>query len=106
MIPNLSNQMDEEKALFKSFLDVAPGFSGEEIAEWCLTGMGFDPPDVVCETVSGKRIGVEICQWAHEAAMKTGRLADQIDDNILKAIGTQPTSRPEHGFARHESSCR
>jgi hypothetical protein len=94
---NLANQINEEKVLFKTFLDSDPDFSGEPITAWrSLTETGFDPPDVICDTVNGKRIGVEICQWAHEGAMKSGRLADQVDNNILKAIGTQPTNKPEH----------
>jgi hypothetical protein len=52
---NLANQTNEEKTLFKTFLDTDPDFSGEAIAEWRLAEIGCDPPDVVCDTVDGRR---------------------------------------------------
>src|ERR1017187_10274590 len=93
---NLANQADEEGALFKAFLKAKPNFAGEKIAEWSRTGCGYDPPDVICTTVSRKRVGVEICQWAHQEAMADGKARDQINQKVLKAIGPQPVNKSEH----------
>jgi hypothetical protein len=87
---NSANQASEEKALFETFLNLIPDFSGETLAEWDLVKAGFDPPDVMCTTTTGNSFGVEICQWTHAEAMKDGRLTDRLNGNVLAAIGPQP----------------
>lgn len=47
-----------------------------------------DPPDVLCLTGSKRRVGVEICQWAHPGEMKAGKLRERIEERLLEAIGT------------------
>jgi hypothetical protein len=90
---NSENQASEEKALFETFLNLIPDFSGETLAEWDLVKAGFDPPDVMCTASKGNSFGVEICQWTHTEAMKDGRLKDRLNGNVLAAIWPQPTKK-------------
>jgi hypothetical protein len=84
---NLANQSNEEKVLFEAFFAANPDFAGEVLAEPPQqTAAGFDPPDVMCTTVSGKRVGIEICQWAPQNAMADGNLREQADERVLRAI--------------------
>jgi hypothetical protein len=80
------DQKREEWALFQAFLETCPRFAGAEIGEWSLAE--FDPPDVICLTASGRRIGVEICQWAHPEEMKAGKVREKIEQRLLAAVGT------------------
>ena len=81
-----SDQKGEEWALFQAFLETCPRFAGVEIRERSLAEL--DPPDVTCLTASGRRIGIEICQWAHPEEMKAGKLRERIEGHLLEAIGT------------------
>jgi len=51
---------------------------------------------VICKTATGNSVGVEICQWAHEKAMRDGRLTDRVNSNVLAAIGPQPIRKAEN----------
>ncbi len=85
---NSANQRREEELLFKAFLDVEPDFLNEAF-EWSSAKMGYDPPDMVCVTASGRTIGVEICQWVHEKSMRDYRTKTRINESILNALGPQ-----------------
>lgn len=91
-----ADQTEEEKVLFKAFLEATPAFADEEIAQWSSTGCSCDPPDVICTTVAGKRVGVEVCQWINEKEMNSGKLRERINKTLLKAIGPQPVNKSEH----------
>jgi hypothetical protein len=54
------------------------------------------PPHVICTTTSGRRVGVEICQWVHEYEMADSKLREKICQTILNAIGRPPMNRPKH----------
>jgi len=85
----------EERRSFQAFYDMCPGFAGEEIREWYSAK--HDPPDVICVTASGRRVGVELCQWAHSGEMNAGKLREAIERKIRDAIGTpQPHSRSKN----------
>jgi len=81
-----TDQKCEEWALFQAFLDTCPRFADEEIVEQSLAEV--DPPDVLCLTASARRVGVEICQWAHPEEMKASKLRKKIEGRLLEAIGT------------------
>lgn len=53
----------EEKAIFEAFNATEANFAGEPVS-WLE---GADPPDVLCETGNGRRIGVELGEWLHES---------------------------------------
>lgn len=88
-------QGKEEKAVFAAFLELQPDFAGEPIKDWQLAES--DPPDVICSTVSGRTIGVELGEWLHEGEMGAGKLREKIGDQLLEAIGTpQPRNTSSH----------
>jgi len=88
-------QGNEEKAVFDAFLALEPEFAGEPIESWQLAGQ--DPPDIVCLTVSGRRIGVELGEWLHHGEMSAGKLREIIDRQLLDAIGDpQPLNTSRH----------
>ena len=88
-------QKHEEEALFEAFMKVCPRFADEEV-EWSLAEC--DPPDVICITTSGRRVGVEICQWAHEGEMKAGRLREEKERKLLDAIGVPQPMNTSKNF--------
>jgi len=91
-----SEQKREEEALFKAFMNVSPRFADEEVSEWSLAEC--DPPDVICITTSGRRVGIEICQWAHEGEMKAGKLREQKERKLLDAIGVPQPMNTSKNF--------
>lgn len=57
-----------EAGIFASFLDAAPDFAGELIADWKHNEN--DSPDIVCTDRLGDRIGVEMTEWLHEQQIR------------------------------------
>ena len=55
-----------------------------------------DFPDVICTTVSGKRIGVELGQWLNEQELETAKSMERIQNSILDAIGTQGNNETDN----------
>lgn len=83
---------EEEQSIFNAFLEARPLFAGEKIIRWSLAP--DDPPDMVCVTESGVRIGVEITQWIHERELAAGKRRERIEQALMSAIGTpQPRNR-------------
>jgi len=58
------SKWEREAGIFASFLEAAPDFAGEQIAEWKHNRN--NSPDIVCIDRLGKRIGVEMTEWLHE----------------------------------------
>jgi len=85
-----SKKREHEKAIFEAFRRVCPDFAGEPVQ-----GIPIQPPDetdfpdVICATVSGKRIGVELGQWLNEQELKTAKSIERFQKSILDAIGPQ-----------------
>ena len=75
-----SEQKREEQKLFEAF-KARQGFSCDE---WYPE---HDPPDVIYPDASGRSVGVEICQWAHQGQMKAGKLRETFVKKIQDAIG-------------------
>jgi hypothetical protein len=84
-------QDDEERSIFRALLSAHSRFSGEKICSWELAP--HDPPDVICVTESGKIVGVEIAQWAHELEMAAGKGRECVERDLKNAIGHQPRNR-------------
>ena len=51
---------DDEREAWRSFLAAEPEFTCDPIGS---AVDGPDPPDVLCVTISGKKIGVELTKW-------------------------------------------
>jgi hypothetical protein len=83
---------DDEKELWRSFLAAEPAFAGESIGSAID---GPDPPDVLCATLSGKRIGVELATWS---SSDRDRLASWVsfEDGYLRIIESANHARPAH----------
>lgn len=83
-----------ERILFELFLKTNPNFAEEPIHEW--TQPGQDPPDILCLTSSGRRIGVELGEWLNQRQMTEAKGREAIQDSILAAIGRQPDNDLEN----------
>ncbi len=82
----------DERTAWSGFRAVAPRFTEELLASDCD---GPDPPDVLCISVSGKRVGVELTKWVeHDQITKnTGR--KRLEDSYLKIIKIEKETRPD-----------
>jgi hypothetical protein len=85
---NLQRQKEEEREIARAFLQAHPDFAGEPIIRWDLTT--HDPPDVVCETASSRRVGIEIGQWANEGQMEA-KSRERRELGIVEALAGLPT---------------
>lgn len=83
-----------EKNIFEAFLRVKPDFAGERLQGWNQPSQ--DPPDILCTSVSGRRIGVELGEWLNEDQMREAKGLEAIQNSILKAIGKQPDNNFEN----------
>lgn len=101
--------IQREKFVFESFLKVCPEFAGEPLKEWDVVDKWyanralapppkpFDKrPDIIAQTVSGKRIGIELKSWVNQEQIAEARERERIQDVILKAIGKQPSNETEN----------
>jgi len=80
-----------ERSIFESFLRVRPDFAGELLRGWIQPPQ--DPPDILCMTISGRSIGVELGEWLNEDQMTNAKGLEAIQNSMLRAIGTQPDNR-------------
>jgi hypothetical protein len=83
-----------EKNVFESFLRAKPDFAGELLRNWIQPTQ--DPPDILCTTTSGRRIGVELGEWLNEDQIRGAKGREAIQESVLKAIGTQPDNNFEN----------
>ncbi len=108
-LQTVSKALKGEKPIFAEFLRACPDFAGEPIAEWDVVeewyakrnltapDHPFDKrPDVIARTVSGKKIGVELKSWVNRDQIAEARKQENIQDNLLKAIGKQPPNNTQH----------
>src|SRR5262245_28295920 len=63
------SKRENEKAIFRAFLRVAPDFAGEEIADWAQPTDENDFPDIVCKSRTGNCVGIELGEWLNEDQM-------------------------------------
>jgi hypothetical protein len=49
-----------EKNTFAAFLNEAPAFAGDKVANWSQPKQ--DPPDILCTTEAGRQIGLELTE--------------------------------------------
>lgn len=68
----------EEKGIFKDFIATLPNFAGEPV-NW---SGGANPPDVLCETGKGQRVGVELGEWLHESQTARARTFETLRREI------------------------
>ncbi len=100
---------ENEKLIFESFLRVCADFADEPIEEWDVVNewygkRGIEPPakpfdkrpDIIAVATSGKRIGLELKGWVNREQISEARKQERIRDNVLKAIGDQPSNETKH----------
>jgi hypothetical protein len=83
---------DNERQFWRSFLAAEPGFAGDHIGS---AVDGPDPPDILCATRSGKKIGVELASW-NRPEQATWRAARQsFEDSYLQILESTDHVRPD-----------
>jgi hypothetical protein len=82
-----------ERAAFRGFLDAEPLFAGEAISEWDLAPS--DPPDVLCKTSTGRRVGLELTGWLNEDQIAAAKGIDAAQGTFLRAIAPEPPNDTE-----------
>jgi hypothetical protein len=83
-----------ERQIFEAFLRAAPDFAGEALQDW--KHPATDPPDILCTTISGRIIGVELGEWLSEDQMREAKGLESIQTSILEAIGEQPDNASQN----------
>lgn len=83
-----------EKNTFTAFLNAAPEFAGDAIAGWSQPKQ--DPPDVLCTTVAGCHVGLELTEWLDQGQITRAKGMEAIETSILKALGPEPPNNTEH----------
>jgi hypothetical protein len=95
----MSRKREHERALFTAFIDVAPEFAGERLADWDQPKDERDFPDIVGTSVKGRKIGVEIGEWLNEEEIQAAKQKERLEEGILNAIGDQGPNGPGGGVA-------
>ena len=83
---------DDERELWRGFLAAEPGFAGESIGS---AVDGLDPPDVLCATLSGKKIGVELASWSQREQVTWRNARKSFEDSYLRIVESANHARPE-----------
>jgi hypothetical protein len=83
-----------EKIIFAEFLNAAPDFGGDTIAGWGQPNQ--DPPDVLCTTLAGRTIGLELTGWLDQGQMSEAKGMESIERSIMTAIQPEPPNNTEH----------
>jgi hypothetical protein len=82
----------DELVAWKGFLQSAPDFAGEAILKW--EGCDADPPDIVCTTSSGRRLGVELTKWIEHDQISSGKAREALEKSYLDVVASERESRP------------
>jgi hypothetical protein len=88
-----------EKAIFEAFLRVVPDFAEEVITGWKQPVDEKEFPDIICESESSHRVGVELVEWLNEEETSVAKGTARIQESILRAIGEQGDNRATNIFA-------
>jgi hypothetical protein len=76
---------DDEREAWRGFLAAEPEFAGDSIGS---AVDGPDPPDVLCVTISGKKIGVELTKWAEHEQLTSGKARESpITQDLVELDG-------------------
>ena len=83
---------DDEREAWRGFLAAAPEFAGDTIGS---AVDGPDPPDVLCVTRSGKKIGVELTKWVEHGQVASGKARESFEGSYLDIIASANHARPD-----------
>jgi hypothetical protein len=82
----------DERIAWDGFYAAHPRFAGEDISS---AQDGPDPPDVICTTVSGRTVGVELTKWVNHDQVTSGRARELLQNSYLKVVGSENEPRPD-----------
>lgn len=82
-----------EQAAWTLFFSACPLFAGEPIVN---TSPGPDPPDVLCDTATGRKVGVELRAWLEASTVQSGADKDRLQEGTLRLVGSETQPRPHH----------
>lgn len=68
----------QEQEIFQAFVARESNF----VAEAVKCSVGSDPPDFLCQTNQGRKIGVELGEWLHEAQTERARALEGLEKKI------------------------
>jgi hypothetical protein len=83
---------DDERETWRAFLAAEPGFAGESIGN---AVDGPDPPDILCATLSSKKIGVEVATWSPREQVTWSDARKSFEDSYLQLIQSANRARPK-----------
>src|SRR5688572_13871558 len=92
----MSRKREHERALFEAFLEAAPDFADERLANWEQPKDERDFPDIVAMSVTERKVGVEIAEWLNEGEIQEAKRKERIEEGILRAIGEQGLNPTEN----------
>jgi hypothetical protein len=92
----MTTKRERERRIFEAFLRVEPGFAGEPLDTWWQPGDEKDFPDIEAASHSGRRVGVELCEWLHEKEMQAAKGRDRLEESVLQTIGEQGANTTKH----------
>src|SRR2546429_7030586 len=99
---------DDEREAWRGFLAAAPEFVGDAIGS---AVDGPDPPDILCVTRSGKKIGVELTKWVEHGQVASGKARESFEDSYLDIIASANQDRKStrlnssHGYISYAVFC-
>ena len=83
---------DNERQFWRGFLAAEPGFAGDHIGS---AVDGPDPPDILCVTGSGKKIGVELATWNQSERVTYGKARRSFEGSYLQILESANHARPD-----------
>ena len=83
---------DDEREAWRGFLATEPEFAGDPIGS---AVDGPDPPDVLCVTISGKKIGVELTKWVEHEQVTSDKALESFEESYLHIIESANHARPD-----------
>lgn len=83
---------DDEREAWRGFVAAEPEFAGDPIGS---AVDGPDPPDVLCVTISGKKIGVELTKWVEHEQVTSDKALESFEESYLHIIESVNHARPD-----------
>jgi hypothetical protein len=83
---------NDKREFWRGFLAAEPRFAGDGIGS---AVDGPDPPDVLCATLSGKKIGVELASWNESEQVQWRKTRKSFEDSYLRIIESANHARPD-----------
>jgi hypothetical protein len=83
-----------ELKVFTIFVGESPDFLDGEL--FCLEQPADDPPDIMCQSLSGRRIAFELKEWLNEEQMAEAQRREGVEQTILAAVAPLPPNEMQN----------